>query len=185
MMQNHSKENPSAKRSKQMLVSALLTLMEKEEFNLITIQEITDEAVLSRRTFYRHFAQKEDILNYHFDEISEQYVQMLMRAENLKLPTISKVFFTFWAQHIDLLRVLHKHNLLFLVLLSMNKQLPLIYDYFNTQRYEYGDTMSSRYVLAYSAGGFWNMLVLWLEEDTPKTPEALSEIIENALRANV
>ncbi|MBF4691876.1 TetR/AcrR family transcriptional regulator [Fusibacter ferrireducens] len=184
-MQNHSKENPSARRSKQMLVSALLKLMEKEEFHLITIQEITDEAVLSRRTFYRHFTQKEDILNYHFEAISDQYVQMLMEADDLKLPTISKVLFTFWAQHIDMLRLLHKHNLLFLVLLSMNKQLPLIYDYFKTQRYEFGDVESTRYALAYSAGGFWNMLVLWLEEDTPKTPEALSEIIAKAIRANL
>ncbi|GAU79266.1 TetR/AcrR family transcriptional regulator [Fusibacter sp. 3D3] len=185
MLQNHSKENPSARRSKQMLVSALLKLMEKEEFNLITIQEITDKAVLSRRTFYRHFTQKEDILNYHFEEISAQYVQMLMKAENLKLPAISKVLFTFWAQHIDMLRLLHKRNLLFLVLLSINKQLPLIYDHFKAQRNEYGDIESTKYALAYSAGGFWNMLVLWLEEDTPKTPEALSEIIADAIRVNV
>ncbi len=183
-MDNNLYENPAARRSKQMLVSALLNLMTADDFNLITIQQITDEAQLSRRTFYRHFNQKEDILNYHFKEISQQYMKMLMAAENLKLPAISKVLFTFWEKHLDLLRLLHKNNLLFLLLLSINSQFPLIYDYFKAQSNEYGDKESTKYALAFSAGGFWNMLVLWMEEDSPKTPEELSQIISMAIRAN-
>ncbi|MBI9013513.1 MAG: TetR/AcrR family transcriptional regulator [Clostridiales bacterium] len=58
-----NKENPTAIRSKKMLLAALLNLMKTSYFNDITIQEITDDAMLSRRTFYRNFKKKKRYSN--------------------------------------------------------------------------------------------------------------------------
>ncbi|MBI9013512.1 MAG: hypothetical protein JEZ08_14865 [Clostridiales bacterium] len=94
------------------------------------------------------------------------------------------MLFSFWKQHIQLLKLIHEQGLLHLLLKSLNKQLPTIYDYFKGSSNEYGTDEKTRYALAFSAGGFWNMMVIWLEDGASMTPKDLSEIVEDSIRVN-
>jgi len=49
------KQDLRVKRTKKSLNRALLTLMEKKKFTDITIQELADEAMINRVTFYLHY----------------------------------------------------------------------------------------------------------------------------------
>ena len=49
------KENPIAAQSKQMILKALLELMECKAYNSISIKELAECAGLDRKTFYRNF----------------------------------------------------------------------------------------------------------------------------------
>ncbi|MGL6299693.1 TetR/AcrR family transcriptional regulator [Streptococcus iniae] len=55
-------KNSIAMKSRQELIQALLRLMKNNNYQLITVSEISDEAQLSRRTFYRIYDSKNDIL---------------------------------------------------------------------------------------------------------------------------
>ncbi|MDR1136161.1 MAG: TetR family transcriptional regulator [Clostridiales Family XIII bacterium] len=63
--------------SKQWITEAFYLLMKKKPFHDIRIKEIAEKAGVSRRTFYRHFERKEDILIYNGDfllnDLSRQY----------------------------------------------------------------------------------------------------------------
>ena len=61
---DHTAENtdPRVLRSRQMLMEALLRLLNRKEFDDISIQEIADEAKLNRATFYLHYADKNALL---------------------------------------------------------------------------------------------------------------------------
>lgn len=54
--------DPRILRSRRMLMDALASLLNKKEFNDISIQEIADEATLNRATFYLHYADKNALL---------------------------------------------------------------------------------------------------------------------------
>jgi AcrR family transcriptional regulator len=54
--------DPRILRSRQMLMEALLKLLDRKEFNDISIQEIADEASLNRATFYLHYPDKNALL---------------------------------------------------------------------------------------------------------------------------
>jgi AcrR family transcriptional regulator len=54
--------DPRVLRSRQMLMEALLRLLNHKEFNDISIQEIADEATLNRATFYLHYPDKNALL---------------------------------------------------------------------------------------------------------------------------
>jgi AcrR family transcriptional regulator len=54
--------DPRVLRSRQMLMEALLKLLDRKEFDDISIQEITDEATLNRATFYLHYPDKNALL---------------------------------------------------------------------------------------------------------------------------
>jgi AcrR family transcriptional regulator len=54
--------DPRVLRSRQMLMEALLRLLNHKEFDDISIQEIADEATLNRATFYLHYPDKNALL---------------------------------------------------------------------------------------------------------------------------
>jgi AcrR family transcriptional regulator len=54
--------DPRILRSRRMLMDALVTLLNKKEFDEISIQEIADEATLNRATFYLHYPDKNALL---------------------------------------------------------------------------------------------------------------------------
>lgn len=54
--------DPRILRSRQMLMEALVRLLNRQEFDDISVQEIADEATLNRATFYLHYADKNALL---------------------------------------------------------------------------------------------------------------------------
>jgi AcrR family transcriptional regulator len=54
--------DPRILRSRHMLMEALLRLLDRKEFDNISVQEIADEATLNRATFYLHYADKNALL---------------------------------------------------------------------------------------------------------------------------
>ena len=54
------------KKTKDSIAEALVSLIENNNYNEITIQEIASECNISRRTIYRHFKTKNEILSYSF-----------------------------------------------------------------------------------------------------------------------
>jgi AcrR family transcriptional regulator len=54
--------DPRILRSRQMLMEALGRLLDRKEFDGISVQEIANEATLNRATFYLHYADKNALL---------------------------------------------------------------------------------------------------------------------------
>jgi AcrR family transcriptional regulator len=49
-------------RTRQLLRTALVPLIEENGFEALTVQDIIDRANVGRATFYAHFDKKEDLL---------------------------------------------------------------------------------------------------------------------------
>ncbi len=54
--------DPRILRSRRMLMEALVKLLNRKEFDQISIQEIAAEATLNRATFYLHYPDKNALL---------------------------------------------------------------------------------------------------------------------------
>ena len=61
--------NPSAIRSKTEICEALIRLMKDHPYEEITVKQIALEAKLVRKTFYRNFDSKEDVLETILDKL--------------------------------------------------------------------------------------------------------------------
>jgi len=58
------KLDPRIKRTRQLLVTALMELMMEKSFQAITVQDIAERATINRVTFYAHFEDKFALLEY-------------------------------------------------------------------------------------------------------------------------
>lgn len=57
------------KKTKQALNQALFTLLDQKPFQQITITDIVTEADVNRGTFYKHYRDKEELLDSIIEEI--------------------------------------------------------------------------------------------------------------------
>ena len=56
------KEDRRIRRTRKLLNNALVALIAEKEYDEITVQEITERADIGHRTFYRHYAGKDELL---------------------------------------------------------------------------------------------------------------------------
>lgn len=61
------KHEINSQNTKQMLCNALITLSEKKPFSKISVSEIVNLCELNRKTFYYHFADVYDLLEWHLN----------------------------------------------------------------------------------------------------------------------
>ncbi len=62
------------RRTRKWLQEALLSLMLEKPFTRISIAEITDQAQVSRPTFYLHYRNKEEVLEDYLDSMYKNFM---------------------------------------------------------------------------------------------------------------
>lgn len=87
--------NPIAIQSQEWLINALLALMEEKAFKKISITEIAAKADLSRRTFYRIFGTKEDVLICYTDKLYGEFLQLLEQQTDRRFTVTVRLYFEF------------------------------------------------------------------------------------------
>jgi AcrR family transcriptional regulator len=86
-----TKTDPRVKRTRQMLLEALLELVKEKNFQDITVQDIADKAGINRTTFYLHFMDKYDLITQNTKRlIDELFSQIDMLGIDLVSPQIAK-----------------------------------------------------------------------------------------------
>lgn len=120
-MNNNKKIDVRVKRTYKQLIESLLMLLQEKSFDEISISEICDNAGVHRATFYKHFNDKTEFLNFCVNQLLSDVdlspVLVYPSPQNVKESCMSfvKVLFTF----IDANRILFsavfsdKHSLSF------------------------------------------------------------------------
>lgn len=65
--ENNMKHEMNSRHTKQMLVDALITLSNQKPFSKITVSEIVSFCNINRKTFYYHFKDIYDLLEWHLN----------------------------------------------------------------------------------------------------------------------
>lgn len=68
--------------TKQIILDATVKLMKANKPNKLTVQNILDEAHVSRSTFYSFFSDKYDVINYYFKSYLDSTVNKNQNLEN-------------------------------------------------------------------------------------------------------
>lgn len=154
-----------AEQSKEKLSKALLVIMEQYDFKEITITQISQEAHLSRKTFYRLFSSKEDVLTFLFEHLHQECFSQIKSKQVQHYWDVVQLYFDFCEERKPLLFLLRKHHLLTLLFESSYQYAFRVFEYVRSK--EVADTFSLPlpYLLAYSVGGMYSMLLKWVESD--------------------
>ncbi|GAB20228.1 putative TetR family transcriptional regulator [Gordonia effusa NBRC 100432] len=167
--------NPIAARSQEWLINALFALMREKSYSDITITDIATRAELSRRTFYRNFATKDELIDAYCRRLVDDYVHRMRKADLTKSRDVALRFFEFWTDHADFLELLTSSGLSSLLLRKFNEHIGAIF--IRTQTPRFDDAVHLEYALAFTAGGYFNVLFAWLHLGKRETPAEMADAI--------
>ena len=173
--------NPSAIRSKKQITDALLSLMEKYPYDEISVKQIVLETDLVRKTFYRNFESKDDVLRSHIRTILRDYFDIVNNARGDVLTTI----FAFAARHKKLLRLLDKNDMMYVMLQGMNEFILSVKSEQNPELNPFSKLfagLDSDYLITLNIGGIWNVISLWVRRGMKDEPEDVKAAISLYLR---
>lgn len=159
--------------SKKCISEALIRLLKTNSYSSLTIQQIVDEAQVSRMAYYRNFNSMDDILKYYLDSITDDYIaRTQLRFINHDLT--------------DYFRTLLRHLMdyreigLLLVRAGLFDMLRMEFDRgFSIMNPE--ESKETRYQYYFNAGGMCNVYYHWLVNGCLESHEELTSIMVNAL----
>lgn len=160
-------QNPSALRSKKVITESLLLLMKKYPYAEITVKQILLETDISRKTFYRNFLSKDDVLNSFINTLLQDYVNTIQQQQKCSLLKTLDVIFDFCEKNKEILFILRDNRLLYLLLEKLN---VLILNEHNryiaeSQENHLESQLLTEYIIYFNIGGIWNLIVRWIENN--------------------
>lgn len=163
--------NKTALQSQRMIADALLALMEEQTFTGITITQICDKAGVGRKTFYRNFEQKEDVIAFRLDELCGVYEKGLL---GIPLEQRLGYHFTFLKEHAALLILLNRSGLHPMVNEKFSRFMP------ETMPLWSEDPVEQQYLSEYITAGIDAIMTRWIVRDFQ---DSLEEVLALARRA--
>ena len=173
--------NPSSIRSKKEITDALIKLMQDNPFSEITVKQIVLETGLERKTFYNNFSSKDDVLDSIINNAIYEYVQALTTSPDGPL----SVIFDFCDKNREMLQLLHKNNMLYLLLLKLNVVIPELNESLDMSNNPFCALIGSLepdYLIAFNIGAIWNVIFKWVDRGMTDSPEYIKEILEEYLK---
>lgn len=159
--------------SKDKIIESLITLMQNKSYESITIVELCKEADVSRKTYYRYFYEKSEVLQCIWEYLMTEYIDycQIKNPSNEKMASeaLLELFFVFWQERVDWFHALGRNNLVGAVLVEQD------YSQFNDSPNFMFSSDSDPYWIAFIHGGLFAVLKDWHLNGYEKS---LSEIIE-------
>ncbi|RRG07860.1 MAG: TetR/AcrR family transcriptional regulator [Lactobacillus sp.] len=165
--------NPTALRSQTLLVDAMFTLLQHDTFADITVSQLTQEAQLSRQTFYQIFTSKEDVIKCRIQGLFVEFQQTLSR-QPITLHALITLFFAFYQKYATIFNLLLDNHLE--PLLTTYAQDCMASLQLTTEK-------NNHYSHSFIAAGLTQILVDWhSHQDTDI--EEVAQLVEQLLNPN-
>lgn len=176
---NKQKSDRRSNRTENALGEAFVALLLRRHYDLITVQNIIDEADVGRSTFYAHFQSKEDLLTKNFERVVELITERVSNNHDNGKTLISV---TALFQHADEFRQIYqalaragKAEILFTKAQKhLNDELekkPVVLDNNRT-------TLPLPIFVNHLTGTLFNLLKWRLDHDSTETPERMDKIYQ-------
>lgn len=174
-------KNPSAIRSQKEITQALLVLMHEYPYDEISVKQILLESKLARKTFYRNFDSKDDVLISLIRSVIRDYFSVV---DSGKADVLTAIF-EFAVRNKELLGLLDENGMLHIVLQCMNENLTIHKSgsVSGTNPFiSLFEGLDSEYLIALNTGAVWNVISLWVHQGMKEDPEHVKETIRQYLK---
>lgn len=167
-------------QSRQMIETAFFELLEEKEYSQISVSEIVGRADVARRTFYRLYENKEDIIAHYFSQLCNEYQNSHGALERYDLQQIAMDYFSFWYRQKEKLLKLHKAGMDHMLYYGISTaSTEVIRRRVADEQLRQSEEMG--YFADYSVGGFINLLFRWINAGMEETPEQYAEKVSAAI----
>lgn len=176
-MNGHQEQREQSAR---MIEEALFKRMREKDYKQITVSEIASRADVGRRTFYRLYKGKDEVLRSYISKLGKAYCGSHLPLEYYDLRRIAREYFGFWYQYRDFLLLMHESGLEEMLYYEIScASAEVIRERIRDERLK--EDSAAEYFADYSAGGFILLLRRWVEAGMQALPGQYAEAVCDAL----
>ena len=173
------KINPTVIKSKELIIESFLDMLAIKPLSSISICEIAENATVDRRTFYRHFKSKDEIIRYYIHEVSKQLEEKLQHYNPKDIYYNIKALFEVYLVMKETLLILHKQKLLDIFI----SDFEIIYEKYQQKYAKYLKPEILKqdnfdYYMAYERGAIMQVTKKWIMEGCTYSPDKMGKMLE-------
>lgn len=176
------------KQTKDSIAESLVSLIENNNYDEITIQEVASGCNISRRTIYRHFRTKDEILSYSFRSCLIKLADYISLQDTKDLHKLCLTYFKFWEENMDRLLMMNDAGVLFRFGSEFDSLVSVIADRMlsraSSAPLSPEEISMFRYKFAYETAGFWQITEIWSQEQPRRSAEEMAEIMVKIVENN-
>ncbi|OZG69312.1 AcrR family transcriptional regulator [Bifidobacterium eulemuris] len=172
--------NPSALRSQTRIINSFYQLLNDTAYEEISVKQIISKSQISRKTFYRNFDSKEDVLISCIYKILSAYIEEMHTQSEVTLSWIIEQAFRILEHNKNFFQLLQRDNLLYLVLNVINREILDEHFSLSDQKSDF-----SRYIVYFNVGALFNVLSLWLEKDDAYSADDILRFLSDYMTSGI
>lgn len=170
---------------------AFLALLEKKDFEYITVKEICEKAGVNRSTFYLHYETVGDLLEESVEHMIKKFLEYMKMdsasvISKIKECSLSELYFVTSEQLIPYLNYVSENRRLFLTSIRHAGVLGLDAAYSSMMKYVFSPILErfgigqgdAGYMMAYYVNGLIAVITRWLENDCAESAEYIIGIMQ-------
>ena len=174
-------------RTRQLLSSALMELIVEKGYESVTVQDIIDRANLGRSTFYAHYQDKEDLLLSGIDEVVHSLIwgdetssKVDQKIEESPRILTTEIIFRHAQEEFQIHKAIFVGRGIEMMIKEIQKHLCSHIEEQINQLLPDGKSppVALSVISNYLAGALLTLLVWWLENDMPYTPEHMDTLYQ-------
>lgn len=152
---------------KMQIINALLSLMEKNTFNEITITQIVQTAHVGRASFYRNYKDKEDVIQKHMSFLCHRW-EIEFKETNSPNNLVGSLLRHYYLER-KFYQQLYKSGLSHYILDSIRQACKI------------EEQSNNKYAYMYSwfAGALFCWIYEWIRRGMPETPEQMENMFRD------
>ncbi len=159
------------RRTQQLLAKALITLTLEKGYEAVTIRDITERADIGYATFFRHYRDKDDLLQDVMDVVLAEFIELLPTAPADDPATIGVLLFRRVQEQSEMVRVLlGSHTLLPRLIEAATKNV------LSDHKARSDSTVPPEIVAHHIVTSTISLVQWWLEHGMPYPPEQMGRI---------
>ena len=175
-------------KTKDEIADALCSLLRTEQYDVITIQEVADRCSVTRRTLYRHFKTKDDILHHCFKGCATQFSDYITAHAPANYYEFCVVYFSFWNENMEMLTILNKSGIMYRFASEFESLVMMMSAQTGGAGAGVGASGAAgtldpaarekyKFHFAYRTAGFWHVTEVWSREEPRRSPEEMAKIL--------
>jgi AcrR family transcriptional regulator len=173
----HATMDRRSQRTRRALHEALIRLIERRDYDEISVMDVTEEANVGRSTFYAHFVDKDDLLRSGTEHFRAMLLQSAAANEDRDGPL---AFGLFMIEHLRERQDLYRA-------LMQGRAGPIIMDRFRDYiaelvraelvpaRAKRQDAFKSELQVQFVVGAFMSVLTWWIERGARESPRVVND----------
>lgn len=169
----------SPNKTKDLICLALYALMQRQDYETISVKDICLRAGVSRMSFYRYYSMKDDIFITYCDERFEEFYSQAGAFKDMSIKDFTLKMFEFINKYKRQILVLYSAHRESLLLEQLNSYARYIISKLKADMF---DEQKNNPVFAFfMAGGLFNVITYWINSKDPLSAKEINDVLYDTL----